>query len=566
MILISTTSSSTSAQPNLHVLNSPNDTPSVVKLFSTSGLSLDIKDKSVDTARKPVFLTYKNNVYCLGQFAPNLVVVPEAFAYIMGIAGPSTAPTLTTSGTGITGTAIGYITFVRKHPTSGRELHESSPSPATAPLTLTNQGRQWTVLPTTTDLGITHLRGYVSMDGAEPRVAWEREIGTTSVIENTATLSLGKVLKFERDPPPYGAFGDIYHDRLWLVDPADATRLWFSEQFEPESFTPLNFINLLDGERITAVHKHGDILLVWSRTTTYALTGWSVDDFVFRKINPSVGCVSPYSVVDIHNKTWFASEEGVCSFDGSISNLMKDVSTVAWKEEMKTYPLGFQNCQALDDREFHVYKLQIATNLDGADPPYYWVGHYEKFEGELDGEYSQPDWVYDRRNRTDTCHGKIRDVSSARDSVYTGSSDGFVRKENVSTNFNDDGDTFNKKLKIQFKHYLMDDPGGDITEGKTFHRLWSYVESEGNTWTLKAFGGDEHAGGVLGVTPTPLWSDTVAASASAGKLPKTVHAHVPEKISGRGITIVIEASTPDNMVVRGFGGTYGPGPATRGTT
>lgn len=550
MILIATTSSSTSSAPNLHVLESVDDLPVQVKLYSTSGLSLDIKDKCVDTGRRTMFLSYKDNVYCLGQFAPNLVVVPEGFCYLMGIASPANAPTVTASGTGITGTSICYITFVRRHPTSNRILHESSPSPS-ASVTLANQGRSWTNLPFITDLGITHLRGYVSHDGAAPRLAWEREIGITTVVESTATLSLGSLLKFEREPPPYGSVGAIYHDRLWLVDPEDPTRLWFSQQFEPESFTPLNYINLLDGERITALHKHGDVLLVWSKNCTYALTGWGIEDFVFRKISPTIGCISPYSIVDLYGATWFASKEGVIAYDGGFRNLMEDLDQ-SWKSDYAVNVTEFENSQAVIDEKRRAYKLQI-SGPNSFNFTYYWVGFYDALE---ERETSQPKWSFDVRDRSDTCHGVLRVSGESLDSVYTGSADGFVRRENVATNYNDDSDTHNKTMIVQFKHYFMGDAGqGSIFDGKNFTEIWPYVESENNTWRLFLHGGDEHA-----ATDIPQWDDLdIPASAIAGKPPKTVHYFKPTGVSGRGLSVVIDAATPNNMKVRGFGGRYGPG-------
>lgn len=555
MILITSTSSSTSAAPQIHLMDSVNDTtPVSVKLYSTSGLSLDIKDKCVDTGRKPVFLTYKDHTYILGQFAPNVLVAPEGFAYIMGIAPPATAPVVTASGTGITGTAVCYITFVRRHPTSNRVIHESSPSPG-GTVTLTNQGRSWTTFPIITDLGITHIRGYVSMDGAAPRRAWEREVGVTTVVENVATLSLGSPLKFDRDPPLYGSIGAIYHDRLWLVDPNDTTKLWFSQQFEPESFTPLNFISLLDGERITALHKHGDVLLVFSRNCTYALTGWGVDDFVFRKINPTIGCISHYSIVDIYGDTWFASKEGVIAYNGGFRNLMEDIDQ-SWKGDYALNTVEFENSQAVIDEKRRAYKLLISgPNTLGYS--YYFVGFYDSMQS---GETTQPKWSFDVRGRSDLCHGILKIAGESLNAVYTGSSDGFVRRENVTTNHNDDGDSRGKSMTIQFKHYFMGDPGqGSIFDGKMFTEIWPYVESENNAWALKLHGGDEHAW-----LTTAQWDDTnIPASAAVGSPPKTVHYFKPTKVSGRGLTVIMDAASPNGMKIRGFGGRYGPGTIAR---
>lgn len=547
MILIGSTPN---LEPQLHLLNDIGDTPQQVFLFGVQNLSIAMKARATDTLRKPQFKTYRRATYCLGQFSPNIVVQPEGFAYLMGIAAP-TKPSVAASGTGITGTALCTITFVRKHPRSGRDLQESSPGPYTS-VTLANQGRAWTGIPTSVDPGVTHVRGYVSMDGAQFRRAWEREIGVSSVTENVPTLSLGAILQFDRNPPPYFAFGEIYHDRLWGVDPNDPTRIWYSKQFEPESFTPLNNIKLLDGERITACHKHGDVLLIWARDATYALTGWGEADFTLRKINPTIGCISPYSVVDLYSRTIFATKEGIMGYDGGFHNLMEEVNT-AWRSEYTANPMEYENSQAVIDEYRKIYKLLIPTVN-----AYYWCGHYENF---VSGEDVQPSWTQDVRVRSDTCVGLLRRSNSVLDEVYTGSSDGFVRKENVDTNFDDDGDDFDMKMRIDFKHQLMDDPGGGIMDGKHFNTLWSYVESENNAWDLKVWGGDEFA--QVDRDSTPDWTDTVAASAVVGRPRKTVHLHKPFKVVGRGLSVRVEASNPQAMAVRGYGGIYGPGTIAR---
>lgn len=455
---------------------------------------------------RPTFLQYKRRLYILGKFSPNILVTEFLTPHALGVDAPSNIPTIAPSGSGITTKdgCIGYFTF--RHKIGDRIIAESSPSPPSTSVMLSNQGRVWSNLPTTAqNPRVTHVCGYVSIDGADPRFAWERELGTTSVTENIATLALGEVLSFKRGVPTYGIFGELYHDRLWLVDAADRTKIWFSELFEPESFgtTPSNnSFTTWDGEFITGVKRHGDILLIFCRNCTYAITGWTADDLVMRKIAPSVGCISPWAIVDINGRTWFPSQDGVYFFDGQFRNMMKDLASY-WRDAYLADTTNYELSVAADDRFWHTYKLLIPGTTS-----FYYVGAYSGVEPELEGSVDQPIWSFDRRNRKDNALGLIRNVNSRRDEVYTGSCDGLIRKENVDSNDDDDGDTYLKRLTLRYKHYFMEDPGGDEREGKNFNRLWTYVQSENNAWSLNMFGGDEWAGDAV----LASWVDTLDAS------------------------------------------------------
>ena len=588
------------------------------------------------TNARPVFLSYRKRIYILNQFSKNMVITEYATFAACGMEAPSSAPTLAVSGIGITGTAICYYTF--GHRESGTLIHESNPSPS-ATLALVNQGRAWTNLLTVSPNPRANvIRGYVGMDGNDARFAWERPLGTTSVTENVATLALGSVLSTQRGVGPKAYVGEIYHDRMWYVDASDKTKIYYSELFEPESVAALNFLTTWDGEFVTGIKRLGDVMLVFCRSCSYVITGWDENDIIIRKISPSIGCISHWSIVDIHGRLWFASQDGVYVYDGSFQYMMDDLPGY-WGDSYLANLDAYENCIAADDRIWQTYKLLIP--LGG--PVRYYVGHYANVEPQLVGGTDQPDWVFDIRDRNDYTIGSLSAGSSGNsriDEFYTGSCDGFVRKDNVLTNTNDDGDTYNAALTLRTKHQLYNDPGGDITEGKTLHRTWSYVESETSPWTLKLYGGDEFAGdgavsctkSIIGselfvtytaltisasvadnsynssvnafpllavddvitvsgftdpanngaktvvsstvskiiVSGAALVTEAAGASISIAGFPtvhmaKAVHVHtLPERVSGRGFTWKYEVSSPLDFLWRGFGGTYGPGPATRG--
>jgi hypothetical protein len=305
---------------------------------------------------------------------------------------------------------------------------------------------------------------------------------------------------------------------------------------------------------VTGLKRLRDTLVVFCQRATYAIQGYSTADFVIHKISPSIGCLSHFAVVNIHNRLWFPAEDGVYTYDGGFTYQMQDLRDY-FRDDYLANKAAYLDSIAVDDRNAQVYKLLVIRPT--TPQSFYYVGDYQRV-----GAGTQPDWSTDVRAREDTGLGELSDGDSAE--VYAGSCDGFLRKENIQANADDDGDSFAKAMIIRHGHMLMSDPGKSIEEGKTFVRLWTYMKSENNAWNLYLLGGDEEAW--TGLDPdnvTRFWKDAVAASASAGYTPKTVHLHIPERVSGRGLTVKITASSPVGVVFRGYGGEYVPGPAYR---
>lgn len=459
---------------------------------------------------RPDFARYRRRTYISGIYNRTLLMTEFGTPAMAGMAPPVTTPTLgagTGSG-GSTGIAIGYITW--RHKSGSTIVHESNPSGATASLSITGQGRSWTGLPTTDPSGrATHVAGYVSMDGAQPRSAWEREIGTASVNENVATSALGGVLSTKRGVPPYCRYLNVYHDRMWYTgDPANPYRVWFSEVGEPESVYALNYIDTRGFEPVTGQRAAGDQLVTFCRATTYDVQGYSIADFNMRKISPSVGCISHFAVVNINERLWFPALDGVYRFDGGSSfNYMLDDLRTYWRDDYTSNTSTYEDAVAVDDRIEQVYKLLIPKSS-----AFYYVGDYTPIEL---GESQQPYWTWDKRTRQDKAIGVLLTANSGRGDVYTGSCDGYVRQENVASNADDDGDTLAKKLIIRHKHFYMGDPGGGRFHGKTVKNFDAHVMAESNAWTLDLFAGDDYAGdgttaNFVATTPAGAWWVIVA--------------------------------------------------------
>lgn len=535
---------------------------------------------------RPCFAWYQGKTYITNQYSTALLVTEDAgvaAVYKLGMTAPDATftPALSAQGTGITGNCIGKLTFVQKIGTY--TIAESAASAASNTIALVNQGRRWAPSgggnwPANPDsTRITHVRLYVSVDGNDfmlaAEVAAASFFGVATYDENTATSALGQTIDDNLGFPSEAKtakYCEVYHDRMWYAATStNAYRIYFSEVGQPEAVGPLSWIDTRDGEHITGIKRFRDTLLIFTRRATYEIQGFGPSDFVFSKISQDVGCISHWSAVNIYERLWFAATDGIYVYDGGFKLITKDVKKF-YKDDYKAHAVAYENSIAENDLYWNGYKLLV--DRQSGDRGFYWFGNYSGFEPALGGGGDQPIWSFDLRNRNDTTLAKYYDNTNG-EQLLTGSTDGYTRRENVSTNFNDDGDSYNMKLTIQTGHHLMDDPGGDFEEGKSFTRLWTYVQSENNAWTLFVYGGDEEASSASTASTGNVWQDNVAASAETRVIggstytyvPMTVHWHVPGKgATGRGITLKITCSSPNDFHYRGFGGNFGRGALKRG--
>lgn len=511
---------------------------------------------------RPTFLTFRNRTFIIGTFNPGLVFTEDRKLVTLGLASPKIKHTLGVAAGAYS--LLTYLTYVCKTD-SGTELVESAPSYAVETLNAAVPARSWGSLPGSGDaLGkATHIRGYVGVDGNSARRAWERTLPIYSVTEAKPTLALGSLLNSDRGIPPYTRFAEIYHERLWYAgSPTYPERIWFSGVGDPENVYGLNFFSTPTKEPVTGLKRCGDQLLVFCQNSTHVVQGYTLDDFICRTIAPSIGCAASWSIQNIHDRVWFMSAMGPYVYDGQFSfagNKLRKYYAAAYAAARADYENGF----TVDDRKqcCYVYSVPLTS---GTNRTLKWVAEYKDAEPNVGGVGGPPNWMFDVRARQDTAAGLLSDTAYCDFSVHTGDSTGYVRAENVAANADDDGDTYQKALTIQTGVDMAGDPGGDVQEGRSYSRLWSYVESESNAWRVAAYGGDETALNQA----TYNWKDDVAASALSGGghtwVAKTTHAHIIETVVGRGIAFKYTATAPVGMKWKGFGGTRGPGPAFRG--
>lgn len=511
---------------------------------------------------RPCHVRLRRASYINGRFSPDLVYRDDLDAfYKTGFTTPTVAPTLATGGAGqLTGKVIIYYTWIHKDGL-GNVIAESGPSAPSGELSLANQ--QWTgTLPTSApEARTTHKRVYASWNGADPRFIADVLLATATLTSNLRPLEWGAVMETAGGPIPYCVLNEMFRQRVWRAGDADhPDRIYWSGFANGESVGPNAYLLTTSGEAVTGLKRLGETLVVFTINTIDIIVGKTPKTFEILPKYTNVGCISHHSIVNIHDRLWFASQSGLCVYDGSLKYLMDNLRQY-WKDDYAADPDAYENSFAEVDFDEMCYLLTLDKSTT-----FRYVGYYLPFEPQVGGGEGQPWWFFDRETRKTTAMGRLTySATSARTKLYVGADDGYIREMNVVTDADDDGDVYQKALTIQTKHYLFQDPGGDAESGKQLINLWSYVEAENNGWRLQIKGGDESAENKT----VSVWKDDKAASlkVESGQqwVAQTVHVHdgVEENV-GRGFTFVYTATAPVGMKWRGVGGSWTLGATSRG--
>lgn len=567
------------------------------------------------TGLRPVFVNFRGDIYVGGIFSRPLVRHMSSAKWLpAGIKPPDQAVSVVpgAGAGGSSGDCIAYITFL--HKVGNRVLVESNPSNFVDVGTLSGQGRVWSNIQSTgAERRVTHVRGYVSMNGADYRMAWEAPYGVTGVTENVSTtrLSLLGPNAFNNDIPPIGVkYIHPWAGRMWYASNNEFPyRLWYSRPGYPQYVGKAFFLDMPERETITGMWRGRNELVVFALDNSYMVRqfGSGEQDFVIERLDSNVGCLTHHGIQEVHNRIWFPARDGVWIYDGAFRYVMDDLR-LKWERDYCLDPASFENGFAQYDKLHKVYMFfQIPTIDTGASPTEWepktgisprtviWTGYIGEFEPSMGGQELQPDWSWDFRGREDSSA-----FYSKSNDLFVGSCDGEIRRQIKPCELEpalaayradpggfdpddyggeDDSDSVQKKLIIRHPHMLFGLGGDDVRSGKELEQAWSHTESEISSWTFYVLGGDEDAWNQIRPDNTPaggMWKRSWGPSDKSGEAKtirgvdylftycaQSVHFMLPEKSVGRGFTFEIQATSPVLMKYRGVGGMWSPGIAHR---
>lgn len=236
-----------------------------------------------------------------------------------GITAPAGAPTAAAGAAGnLNGQYAWVVTF-------GNASMESSPSPISNTITLTNQQANLTAIPVSTDSQVTVRNIYRigGLFGTFLLVGTINDNTTTTFTDNVADLNItGQQLELHRDPPQSFFSIAVHKDRVWgfgyTAQPSD---LWYSNFAEPWGFDNTNGVIPVgrnqNGDDAVMASSTGSALVLNKTHSLWVLYGDSPNDFVRRPI-ANIGCVSRRSVtVGTDGKVYWIDHAGKCwRFDG----------------------------------------------------------------------------------------------------------------------------------------------------------------------------------------------------------------------------------------------------------
>jgi hypothetical protein len=542
--------------------------------------------------RRSVILKYRRNTHIVGTFSRPQVRDRFGSYHSSGVRGPVTRPTLVDGAfpSGSEGNMIGYQTFLMK--VGNEVIAESNPGPQTATLAAAGTGRLWGNLDwSPSDPHVTHARGYVSVDGSLPALAWERPLSPagTTVTENVGTIALGITLPvrkgvnqqflldiYARGVVPYTRYAEEYHDAFFYAgDPQHPERIYYSKLFEPEAVnsTPI-YINgrldepwlaTTDGAPVTGIKRQGDELIVGTYRGIDRIQGYGYGDYAIHRISNYWGVTSHFSMQRCgpNDSLFFSAPQGPTIYNAGNFRFIGEPIQSWWRDRLREDPTVFDDAFGSEDRFWETYNL-LLPQADGSS---LWLVVDFNF-----AEAGQPIWVFDRRARKDWVSGELaRDSDSKYWERYTGSCDGVVRQENDPSDADDDGDAYQKRMTVQSGHRYMGEQGGDEGHGYAFHPADMYVKHNNNPVTVSFYAGEDNAppqepnSSVVSGAATPHQTTVLPATAvAAGERART--ARTSERISlqgvsGKGVTMKVEVVAPLDVEFRGWGVQYREGPA-----
>lgn len=263
---------------------------------------------------------------CFLSSAVNYKMVGSS-VYRWGISPPSSAPTITYSGTGLTGTFYYKYTYVRR--VGGVLVHESNPSPVSASCTPTNQ--QIVVTYTQpSDAQVTHTRFYRTLNngssgGNDFYYDDEVIVGTVSLVTGKADSALGSLIETDNDIPSDGITsiaGPGAYQNLFI---SVGNKVFYSKPSRPESFPALYYTEVgTPYYTIQALVDWGGQVYVFNKEGVYYLQGTSYDTYFATRTMASKGLFSKHALCPTELGIMYLGDDGIYAFNGQAEAKLTD--------------------------------------------------------------------------------------------------------------------------------------------------------------------------------------------------------------------------------------------------
>lgn len=413
------------------------------------------------------FVSFKNTAYMSNGAAgsanePKAYYAPTNTFRKWGMDAPSSAPVVATSGGGgLSGDYLYAVSFVND--VNG---HESSISPISASVTAAGNSIGLSSIPVSSDPQVTKRNIYRTTTGGAILflLTTINDNVATTYTDNTADVDLetNEAPQYN-DPPAHFKYLATWDGRVWGAEEM-STEVAFSDNgfftqvgLPEESFPEPNRIQLFAEFRGMLQSPNFDEL--WIHTSKGVVkvrkTGDAADPYEIAVLGPDkYSTSSHYALVNIENEQWYIDENAkVRSVDSSgftqyKSHLIEEAlvgGTVGDKSYVGVNFTILRNIQAVHYAAGtkNQYRFVVAESGQTNFSKMYAANYLQTtppLENDNDLRSSFPVSarypVWEVHNITSTCLGVVKD-SNGVDVLYTGSTDQYVKKQDIGTN--DDG-------------------------------------------------------------------------------------------------------------------------------
>lgn len=504
------------------------------------------------------------SAYNFGGFTQNAVFTKAWQLWPLGMRAPDNVPDVVLSaGPGITSSVVCYLRGYDDKSNQRSPLSGPSATLAAANQTITYQNLGSVSL----DPRWTHLEGWESRDGLLPRFVWRRQIGVATVVHGKAFGDLGEadVVTFEK--PPRCRFGVFWHGRLALAgDDENPTRIYFMEIGQPEEYSGL-FLDMKSRQPIVGLYQINGRLLVFGPTVTEGCSGWTEDDLKIDIVQPHLGLVSHFGLVEVDTWLFIPTQEQVFMTDGASWFPMGMAVKTTWARDFKANRAVFEAMWAEHHPDEHVVRWYVNTAASEIEQPVaengtfvYWVADYETALPLEGGTMGQPRWTYDTHKWPPRCFALLAVPGARRADPFNGTTDGSIMRiapDGIDTDAQKRDANDLEIISGAELHNL----GGDNVHGARLVEITAFMRSELRDWVFNIYSGDIECIvfplSTAFLNPAvPAFTRDIDASASTGLEPVWTH-HFGE-VNAVGRAFILHILVPDAVDVHFAGWVAAP--------
>lgn len=220
--------------------------------------------------------------------------------YEWGIEAPTNTPTVSATGTGLTGSYKVKYTYCRK--VGSVVVTESNPSPESASQSLSNQSLRvtWTA---SSDTQVTHVRVYRTLNGGSIYYHdQDLAIGAVTLDSSTADSALGSEVAIDHDRPPLGTIvvGPAFDGSVFMIKDSN---LYSCKPKQPE-YWPSDFYieaSTLQFPGKTGLFHNGQLHYL-TANDIYLMQGSSIQKMIPIKQNAKTGAQGIFGAVSVKGK------------------------------------------------------------------------------------------------------------------------------------------------------------------------------------------------------------------------------------------------------------------------